>query len=50
MCVANDMTDGVILTDAACTWVFHPYDGGAVVIAAGAEDRDRLATAHADWL
>jgi hypothetical protein len=50
VCVANDMTDGVILTDAACTWVFHPYDGGAVVITSSTEERDRLATAYAGWM
>lgn len=49
-CVANDMTDGVILTNAACAWVYHPYDGGAVVIASSTRDRDRLSAAHPDWL
>jgi hypothetical protein len=48
--VASDMTDGVILTDTACMWIYHPYDGGAVVIAGSTEERDRLATAHAGWM
>jgi hypothetical protein len=50
VCVANDMTDGVILTDATCEWIFHPYDGGAVVFASSTEDRERLSAAHVDWL
>jgi hypothetical protein len=50
VCVANDMTDEVILTRATCAWVYHPYDGGAEVFAGSTEDRDRLAAAHADWL
>lgn len=50
LCVANDMTDGVILTDATCAWIFHPYDGGVDILVGSAEDRDRLSAAHADWL
>lgn len=50
LCVANDMTDGVILTDVTCAWVLHPYDGAAVIAAGSTEDRDRLSAAHADWL
>ncbi|MBR7837829.1 hypothetical protein KDL01_31430 [Actinospica durhamensis] len=50
MCVADDMTDGVILTDVNCTWVFHPYDGGAEVLASSRQERDQLAAAYADWL
>ena len=50
MCVADDMTDGVILTNVTCTWVFHPYDGGADVFASSSKDRDRLSAAYADWL
>lgn len=50
LCVADDMTDGVILTDATCAWIFHPYDGGADVFAGSVEARDRLAAAFADWL
>ncbi|MFG2415001.1 DUF3885 domain-containing protein [Streptomyces goshikiensis] len=50
LCVADDVTDGVILTDATCAWIFHPYDGGADVFAGSVEARDRLAAAYADWL
>jgi hypothetical protein len=50
LCVADDLTDGVLLTNGTCGWVFHPYDGGAVVFTADAEARDRLSVACADWL
>lgn len=50
LCVADDMTDAVILTNATCAWVLHPYDGGMVVFAGSTEDRDRLSATHADWL
>lgn len=50
LCVANDMTDGVILTTSTCAWVFHPYDGGVVIFASSTADRDRLSAAHASWL
>lgn len=48
--VANDLTDGVIVTNDACAWVFHPYDGGAEVFTSSVEGRDLLSSAHADWL
>ncbi len=50
LCVADDMTDGVILTNTTCDWVFHPYDGGADIFTNSTEDRDRLSAAYADWL
>jgi hypothetical protein len=50
LCVADDMTDGVMLTSDTCAWAFHPYDGGADVFAASVEARDRLSAAFADWL
>ncbi|GJF31529.1 hypothetical protein KNE206_42290 [Kitasatospora sp. NE20-6] len=50
LCVADDMTDGVILTEPACTWAVHPYDGGVDVFAANIAVRDELARAHAEWL
>jgi hypothetical protein len=31
-------------------WLYHPYDGGADVIAPTAHDRDVLKDRHADWL
>jgi hypothetical protein len=49
-CVADDMTDGVILTDDTGTWAAHPYDGGTDVFTATAEGRDQLAAAYPDWL
>jgi hypothetical protein len=48
--VAVDLTDGVILTDRILSWLYHPYDGGADVIAGSVEVRDRLATTHLAWL
>lgn len=48
--VAVDDTDGVILTDRTLSWLYHPYDGGADVIAGSVQVRDRLATTHLAWL
>jgi len=48
--VANDMTDGVIVMEHACAWLYHPYDGGADVLAPTGAVRDRLATRHQSWL
>lgn len=31
-------------------WLYHPYDGGADVIAPTPHDRDALKKRHADWL
>lgn len=50
LCAANDMTDGVILTNHTCSWVFHPYDGGVDIFTVNIEHRDQLSTAYADWL
>lgn len=50
LCVADDMTDGVILTGAGCAWAVHPYDGGMDVFAGSTEVRDRLAGRFAEWL
>ncbi|MFD7909025.1 hypothetical protein ACFV4G_43170 [Kitasatospora sp. NPDC059747] len=50
LCVADDMTDGVILTGAGCAWAVHPYDGGVDVFAGSTEVRDRLAGTFAEWL
>ncbi|MFG2716060.1 hypothetical protein ACGFX2_36850 [Streptomyces goshikiensis] len=50
LCVADDMTDGVILTEPACAWAVHPHDGGVDVFAESIEMRDELAAAHAAWL
>ncbi|MFJ9338137.1 hypothetical protein ACIRP0_02455 [Streptomyces sp. NPDC101733] len=48
--VANDELAGVFLTDAGATRVHHPYDGGADVVLATSDERDRLRERHADWL
>lgn len=47
---ADDGTAGVIITTAGMDWLYAPYDGGADVIAATAEHRNRLHRAHKDWL
>jgi hypothetical protein len=48
--VADYGTAGVIITTAAMGWLYHPYDGGADVIATTAGQRDQLRCAHTDWL
>jgi hypothetical protein len=48
--VADDATAGVIITNPKLTWLYHPYDGGADVIAANPQDRDELRSRHVDWL
>ena len=48
--VADDRTAGVIITTAEMSWLYHPYDGGADVIATTAGQRDQLRCAHTDWL
>ena len=48
--VADCATGGVIITTAEMGWLYHPYDGGADVIAASPAHRDQLRRAHADWL
>lgn len=48
--VADWVTSGVILSEPAWSWIYHPYDGGADVFAADRAQRDLLAERHADWL
>jgi hypothetical protein len=48
--VADDETSGVIITTAAMDWLYHPYDGGADVIAETSSHRDQLRRAHQAWL
>jgi hypothetical protein len=43
-------TAGVIVTTAGLRWLYHPYDGGADIIAASTDRRDQLRQAHEDWL
>jgi hypothetical protein len=45
------VTEGVIIiTTADINWLYHPYDGGADVIAATVVQRDRLRREHREWL
>jgi hypothetical protein len=48
--VADYATGGVIITTTEMGWLYHPYDGGADVIAASPGHRDELRRAHAGWL
>ena len=48
--VVHDAVHFVIITNPELTWLYHPYDGGADVIAATTSARDQLKAAHADWL
>ncbi|MFB7620280.1 hypothetical protein [Kitasatospora sp. NPDC056181] len=50
LCAADDMTAGVILTEAACAWVVHPYDGGVDIFTESSKACDQLADRHAEWL
>lgn len=47
--VADDLTDGVVVMGEDLHWLYHPYDGGADVIAASPEDCSALATRYAAW-
>jgi hypothetical protein len=48
--VADDEISGVILAPADLRWLYHPYDGGADVIASTAAQRDMLKEHHRPWL
>lgn len=48
--VADGGAGSVILADSTLDWLYHPYDGGADVIARTTEERDRLRETHSDWL
>ncbi|MFT3899672.1 MAG: hypothetical protein QM728_05425 [Gordonia sp. (in: high G+C Gram-positive bacteria)] len=48
--VADDEAQGVIIAPPDAAWLYHPYDGGADVIAPDAHLRDELKRDHADWL
>lgn len=50
MLVADDVTAGVIIADEQLTCLYHPYDGGADVIAPSVEMRDALHDKHSSWL
>lgn len=47
--VADDRSR-VILSTADVSWLYHPYDGGADIIAPDAVVRDALRERHSDWL
>jgi len=48
--VAFDRTAGVVISTGSLAWLYHPYDGGADVIAPTGNSRDNLRSAHAPWL
>lgn len=48
--VADDRTADVLIASADLSRLYHPYDGGADVIASSVEERDRLKAAHRAWL
>lgn len=48
--VADDVTSGVIISPPGAEWLYHPYDGGADVIAPDPSVRDALRLRHAEWL
>jgi hypothetical protein len=48
--VADDAVADVIICPPDARWLYHPYDGGADVIAPDAPTRDLLRSRHADWL
>lgn len=48
--VANDEVGNIMIICPRKGIVFHPYDGGADVILASTEERDRLKEQHCEWL
>lgn len=48
--VADDVTADVLLTTGDLDWLYHPYDGGADVIASTVEQRDSLRAEFSAWL
>lgn len=47
---ADEVTVGLLIADTALQRLHHPYDGGADVILATTDERDRLRSRHAEWL
>lgn len=47
--VADDRAPEVVVADAELRWLYHPYDGGADVIAPSAHDWSVLAERFRDW-
>ena len=48
--VADDEISYAIIAPLDLRWLYHPYDGGADVIAPTAYEHDVLKGRHADWL
>jgi hypothetical protein len=48
--IIDDTAASTTLIAPAGDWLYHPYDGGADVIAPTAEARDRLRDRHREWL
>jgi hypothetical protein len=48
--VANDEVGNIMIICPSKGVVFHPYDGGADVLLATAEERDHLKEKHREWL
>ena len=48
--VADDVIADVIVSHDDLEWLYHPYDGGADVIASSVEQRNELRDRHSDWL
>jgi hypothetical protein len=48
--VADDEIGYAIIAPLDLRWLYHPYDGGADVIAPSVHERDALKNRHADWL
>lgn len=40
----------VMICDAGCRWIVHPYDGGMDVVVRSTGERDRLRSKFAGWL
>ena len=47
---ADDEARGIIIAPPDLAWLYHPYDGGADVIARHKGERDILMRRHSDWL
>jgi len=48
--VAEDQIANVMMVHPDCKWILHPYDGGMDVILESNAARQRLKSAHLDWL
>lgn len=48
--VADDEEHNVIVAPPSLEWLYHPYDGGADVIAQTTARRDTLRDTHSAWL